>query len=96
MNICLLLLKFDSKLALPSDTDFKAYLFSPMPYSPHSLREHMGDDWYNFSPPTSLESFNPVPHLMALAPWFSELGLCIKAIPACKQLNQRSTKKKGG
>lgn len=67
-----------------------------MPYSPHSLYEHLGEDWYDFYPSTSFDSFNPAPHLMSLVPWLRELGLRIKAIPASKQSNRLSTKKKGG
>lgn len=80
-------------IALPSDANSEAFLSSPMPYSPRSLHEHIGDDWYDFLPPTSFKSFNLALYLMALAPWFRELVLCTKAIPARKQSNRLSTKK---
>lgn len=61
----------------------------------HSLHDHPVEHWYDFYPSTNIDSFNPAPHLMALTPWFRELGLCSKAISALKQSNCLSTKKKG-
>lgn len=73
---------------------------SPMPtppVSPHpSIYDHMEASWYDFIPPTTDGPFNPTPHLIALALWFRELGMCIRVIPTKKHSNKYSAKKKGG
>lgn len=80
-------------IALPSNANTEAYLFSPILsslVSPH----HMEDEWYDFFPPSFAVSFNPTMHLVALAPWFIDLGLSIKAIPTKNHPHRLSTKKK--